>query len=73
MLTFNLFQDFPQDNAGKVTIYPPHVESVRETERRPSYGFWQKCAVITTVTGEKFTVYDESRNVAAQIYEALEN
>ena len=73
MLTFNIFQEFPQDTPRKVTIYPPHVVSVAETERRPSYGFYQKVAVITTMTGDKFTVYDDARNVAAQIYEALEN
>ena len=70
-LTFNLFCGSHRYESRQVTIYPPHVESVVETERQPDSGFYQKVAVITTISGEKFTVEDEGRNVAVQIYEAL--
>jgi hypothetical protein len=69
MLTFTLYTEDRGDRRS-AHIDPAAVASVEEAERRPAFGGWHQVAVITLVTGDKFTVEDGARGAARLIAEA---
>lgn len=69
MLTFTAFDD-DHRSGESVHIDPLSVAAVHETSRRRAYGFKQPVAIVSLVTGERFTVYDYSRDVGQKIAEA---
>jgi hypothetical protein len=73
MLTFTLYTADDYDRRTRhVHIDPLAVASVEEAERRPAFGGWWQVAVITLVTGGKYTVEDGARQAALLIRVAKE-
>jgi hypothetical protein len=73
MLTFTLYTADDYGRSRRVVhIDPCAVIAVEEAERRPAIGGYHQVAVITLVTGDKYTVEDGSRRVAREIAEAKE-
>jgi hypothetical protein len=56
----------------RVVHIDPCAVIVEEAERRPAFGCYQQVAVITMVTGDKYTVEDGTRRVVREIAEARE-
>lgn len=67
MLEFTIYRDESRGKTERVFLDPTAIATVRETELRPSEGFWQPVAVITTKSGETFTVYDHNRDAGQKV------